>query len=213
MSALRDFARRLLVQAVVSGTVMAGLQIAVRFGPDMFPAQRPAAIGEETAADPGRATQTAVANSAVAVASASPFAQDRTSADVKAGRFPVWRDRTPPEAAIPPQRLVSKRPDTGLSDVVLFDRCRPDCESRDPLLAFNKRPMATPSPVPATVPDMRDDNALSSVLEAAEVGSGQDGPPSEGIVAAAARGGLSVARRIVDTAGSVVDTAGSAVGW
>ncbi len=213
MSAMRDFARRLLVQAVVSGTVMAGLQISVRFGPDLFPTQMPAAPVEETAAEPSQATQNTVATGTVAIAYASSFAQDRTSADVKAGRFPIWRDRTPPAAAIPPQRLVSKRPDTGLNDVVLFDRCRPDCESRDPLLAFNKRPMATPSPLPATVPDIKDDIALSSVLEAAEVGSGQDGPPSEGIVAAAARGGLSVARRIVDTAGSVVDTAGSVVGW
>ena len=213
MSALRDFARRLLVQAVVSGTVMAGLQIAVRFGPEMFPAQMPTAAVEEAAADLSQATQTAVATAAVVPASASPFAQDRTSADVKAGRFPIWRDRMAPAAAIAPQRLVSKRPDTGLSDVVLFDRCRPGCESRDPLLAFNKRPTATPSPVPATVPDRRDDIASSSGPDAAEVASFEDGRPSEGIVAGAARGGLSVARRIVDTAGCVVDTAGSVVGW
>lgn len=203
MGIVRSFLRRLLLQAVVSGTVMAGLQVAVRFGPDLFPAPTPPAPARETvAASPATPATAALP---AALASATRFAQDRTGADVKAGRLPVWQERQAATAVIPLQRLASMGAGRGLGDVMLFDRCRPDCESRDPLLAFNRRPMATPSPVPAKAPEALDNLAVSSGPGAAEL-DGRDGDdaPGKGIVATAARGGLSVARRLVVTAGSVI---------
>lgn len=191
MGVVGSFLRRILVQAVVSGTVMAGLQIAVRFVPEMFgPAVQTAAIGEPAT--------TGSAASAATVAPVSKFAQDRTHADVKAGRLPVWREREGTVAAIPPRQVVSRKSGMGPGDVMLFDHCRPDCESRDPLLAFNQRPMTTPAPTAAT--EVLDDITVSSAPDAVAY----EAAPSEGIVATAARGGLSFARRVVGTAGSVV---------
>ncbi len=65
--------------------------------------------------------------------------------------------------------------------------------------------MVTPSPVPAKAPEALDDIAVSSGPGAAELdgGDGVDAP-GKGIVATAARGGLSVARRLVGTARSVI---------
>lgn len=202
MSLLRSFARRLLVQALVSGTVMAGIQVAARFGPELFPPPERAAAVEGPASAPAQAA--APAPPAAISASATGFAQDPTRADVRAGRFSVWRERDATVEAISPRRLASRDTGTGLGDVLLFDRCRPDCESRDPLLAVNRRPAATPpTPVPPTGEGL-DEIAVSPVSRLPKVGDDEGAVPSDGIVAAAAREGLSVARRLVDTAGSVV---------
>lgn len=202
MGPLRSFARRLLVQAIVSGTVMAGLQIAARFGPEVFPPPQRTAASEEPASTSTQTT--AFMRPAAAHVSASSFAEDPTRADVRAGRFSVWRQRDATAGAVPPRRLASGRTDPELGDVMLFDRCRPDCESRDPLLAFNRRPAATP-PAPMTpTSDGLDDIAASSVAPLPEVEGDEGATQRDGIVAATARGGLSVARRLVGTAGSVI---------
>lgn len=205
MGILRSFARRLLVQAVVSGTVMACLQVVVRFGPEVIPPPMTTATIAKTAA-PSTETASMTAPS-VMVASRSAFGEDRTRAYVKSGRLPSWRARQA-TTAISPQRLASKGSGTGLSDVILFDRCRPDCESRDPLLAFNRQPAATGDTQPATAPTqaVMGKLAVSANPDAANADiNGEEGlPPSEDIVAAAARGTRSVARGIVGAAGSVI---------
>ncbi|MBB3934136.1 hypothetical protein [Aureimonas phyllosphaerae] len=189
MGVVGSFLRRLLVQALVSGTVMAGLQIAVRLGPEMFgPSAPTAAIQEPTGINAPAATPTPT----------PLFVQDRTHADVKAARFPVWQEREARVATILSRQPASRKSEAGPGDVMLFDRCRPDCESRDPLLASNRRPMTTPAP--AVAPKVLDDVTVSSAPEAVAF----EAAPSEGIVATAARGGLSVARRLVGTAGSVI---------
>lgn len=202
MGPLSSFARRLLVQAIVSGTVMAGLQVAARFGPEVFPPPQRTTAREEPASAPTRTA--AFMRPAAAHVSADRFAEDPTRADVRAGRLAVWRQRDARAGAVPPRRLASGRTDPGLGDVMLFDRCRPDCESRDPLLAFNRRPAAT-APAPMTAAsDGLDDIAVSAVASLPEVEGDEAAAPRDGIVAATARGGLSVARRLVDMADSVI---------
>lgn len=202
MSLLRSFARRLLVQSLVSGIVMAGLQVAARFGPELFPAPERAAAVEEPASAPAQAT--APAPPAAISASASGFAEDPTGSNVRAGRFSVWRERDATAKAISPRRLASSDMGTGLGDVMLFDRCRPDCESRDPLLAFNMRPAATADPKPSPASEVSNDLVASSLPGTADVDGDEGLPQGEGLVAVAMKGGLSVARRLVDTAGSVI---------
>lgn len=202
MGPLRSFARRLLVQAIVSGTVMAGLQVAARFGPEVFPPPQRTVASKVPASAPTQAT--AFMRPAAAHVSADRFAEDPTRADVRAGRFSVWRQRDATAGAVPPRRLASGRTDPGLGDVMLFDRCRPDCESRDPLLAFNRRPAATPPALTTPASDGLDDIAVSAVAPLPQVEGDEAAAPRDGIVATTARGGLSVARRLVGTAGSVI---------
>lgn len=195
MSSLRSFVHRLLVQAIVSGTVMAGLQIAVRFGPELLPAPVRTATLQGSGAATIKTTGTAVPGAATA--STSPFAQDRTRSDVRSARFPVWREREQTaNDAIPPQRLAAKGLGAGLSNVMLFDRCRPGCESRDPLLAFNRRPATTPTLPMAMSQEVIDDFAVASSPGTAEVDGVRDVRPRE-VIVAVARSGLSAARRIV----------------
>ncbi len=76
--ALRSFARRLLVQAIVSGTVMAGLQVAARFGPEVFPPPQRTTARE--GAGIGPTGRPAFMRPAAAHVSADRFAEDPTRA-------------------------------------------------------------------------------------------------------------------------------------
>lgn len=202
MSVLGSFLRRLLLQAVVSGTVMAGIQIALHFGPEVFPPMALPIITDHPVQP--APTQEASGSSMAARGAVLPFAQDRTDADVKAGRLPAWRVHDTTAAPLAAPRRASKDPGTGLSDVMLFDTCRPGCESRDPLLAFNQ-PGAARSVQTDPAPEPTDGLVVSSISAAPEAAANGSPAPRTGLLETAASGGAAMARHILGTAGRVVD--------
>ncbi|RIY01385.1 hypothetical protein D3218_08480 [Aureimonas flava] len=191
--------RRLLVQALVSSTVMVGIQGVLHFAPGLLPFGSETAERRQAAAPASEPIQVASAAPVEATESPSRFVEDRTGAEVKAGRFDIWRLREAAAApAAPASTAAPGVAEAGPGDVMLFDRCRPDCESRDPLLAFNRQGSVRAAMLPqAAAEPVADSDPAPPAADTAPAAMPDE---SRNVVVSAARNGMSWARRMAETA-------------
>lgn len=143
LGGLKVLGRRLAVQTLVSGTVMAGLNLAmhVDYPPLPWPlgGAMPVPEGPVGTQTKGEADDPGLVQHVRSV----PI----VTAGGKAGRLPMPRQELAAapaagEDASPVTRTVAATS----QDVVLFDACMPRCESRDPLIAANRSPAEIPTP-------------------------------------------------------------------
>ncbi|MEH6720000.1 MAG: hypothetical protein V7704_14050 [Aurantimonas endophytica] len=170
LSTMKDLGRRLAIQTLISGTVMVGLNLAVQVDPsslvlpwplggEMYVPEAPVA-----ALEPGAARKPAIRHDEPQAAMASGKAERLTSPPKAPAATAVGpKDAEPARAAVDPAP----------HDVVLFDACMPRCESRDPLLAANRRMAQATPPAPAAALQLAryvDDAAQSAAVPREETG-------------------------------------------
>ncbi len=178
----------------MSSIAMGGIQTVLHLGPGFL-------TPGTTAIEPEPAPE-ATAHAAPGPApAATTFAQDRSPADARTGRLPVWIRPVPPA----PVRLAERRTVPEVSNgVLLFDRCVPGCESRDPLLAANHVPAPVADTAPGPGPEAADMTASIPMADPEPAAVLEPVREGEGRIGSLARSGWSWARAVAGAVGETL---------
>ena len=144
--AVKDVGRRLAVQTLVSGTVMAGLNLAVTIDRPSLPWP----LGGEMYVPADQRVA-----SGPALHPAEDLGKGLASVAVVAGGKAERLTRLPEAVAAAPSVREATSPviqPVASNDVVLFDQCMPGCESQDPLVAANRSLVAAAPAAPTSAP-------------------------------------------------------------